>query len=72
MKMTENLIMNLTPHSRKIAIKKKASHPSSTREPDLNFRKLVDKASWNHNETRGNRTTKTSVCERCSYNNLTY
>ena len=27
----------------KIAIKKRASHPSSIREPDLDFRKLVDK-----------------------------
>ena len=28
---------------KKIAIKKRASHPSSIREPDLDFRKLVDK-----------------------------
>ena len=42
-KMTEILMMNLTPQLRKIAIKKKASHPSSIREPDLDFRKLVDK-----------------------------
>ena len=41
--MTEILMMTLTPHLRKIAIKKRASHPSSTREPDLDFRKLVDK-----------------------------
>ena len=33
----------LTPQLRKIAIKKRASHPSSIREPDLDFRKLVDK-----------------------------
>ena len=33
--------MTLTPKLRKIARKKRASHPSSTREPD--FRKLVDK-----------------------------
>ena len=31
-----------TPQLRKIAIKKRASHPSSIREPDLDFRKLVD------------------------------
>ena len=41
--MTEILIKTLTPHLRKIAIKKRASHPSSTRELDLDLRKLVDK-----------------------------
>ena len=41
--MTEILLMTLTPQLRKIAIKKRASHPSSIREPDLDFRKLVDK-----------------------------
>ena len=41
-KMTEILMMTLTPQLRKIAIKKRASHRSSTREPDLDFRKLVD------------------------------
>ena len=35
--------MTLTPQLRKIAIKKGASHPSSIREPALDFRKLVDK-----------------------------
>ena len=40
--MTEILMMTLTPQLRKIAIKKRASHPSSIREPDLDFRKLVD------------------------------
>ena len=37
-KMTEILMMTLTPQLRKIA-----SHPSSIREPVLDFRKLVDK-----------------------------
>ena len=41
--MIEFLMMTLTPQLRKIAIKKRASHPSSIREPDLDFRKLVDK-----------------------------
>ena len=41
--MTEILMMTLTPQLRKIAINKRASHPSSIREPDLDFRKLVDK-----------------------------
>ena len=42
-KMTEILMMTLTPQLRKIAIKKRASHPSSIRKPGLDFRKLVDK-----------------------------
>ena len=42
-KMTEILMMSLTPQLRKLAIEKRASHPSSFREPDLDFRKLVDK-----------------------------
>ena len=41
--MTEILMMTLTPQLRKVAIKKRASHHSSIREPDLDFRKLVDK-----------------------------
>ena len=41
--MTEISMITLTPQLRKIAIKKRASHPSSIREPDLDFRKLVDK-----------------------------
>ena len=42
-KVTETLMMTLTPQLQKLAIKKRASHPSSTREPDLDFRNLVDK-----------------------------
>ena len=42
-KMTEILIMTRTAQLKKIAIKKRASHPSSIRELDLDFRKLVDK-----------------------------
>ena len=42
-KMTEILMMTLTPQVRKTAIKKRASHPSSIREPDIDFRKLIDK-----------------------------
>ena len=41
--MTDTLIMTLATQLRKLAIKKRASHPSSIREPDLDFRKLVDK-----------------------------
>ena len=36
-KLTEILLMTLTPQLKKIAIKKRASHPSSIREPDLDF-----------------------------------
>ena len=42
-KKTEILMMTLTTQLRKIAIKKRASHPSSIREPDKGFKKLVDK-----------------------------
>ena len=42
-KMTEVLIITSTPQLRKMGIKKKASHSSSIREPDIIFRKLVDK-----------------------------
>ena len=42
-KMTEILMMTLTLQLRKMAIKKRASHPSSIREPNLDFRKLIDK-----------------------------
>ena len=42
-KMTEILMMTSTQQLRKIAIKKRASHPSSIRKPGLDFRKLVDK-----------------------------
>ena len=35
--------MILTPQLRKLAIKKRASHTSSSREPGLNFRRLADK-----------------------------
>ena len=41
--MTEILMRTLTPQLQKIAIKKGASHPSSIRDPDIDFRKLVDK-----------------------------
>ena len=42
-KFTEFLMMTLTPQLRKIAIKERASLLSSIREPDLDFRKLVDR-----------------------------
>ena len=42
-KKTEILMMTLTPQLQKIPIKKRASHTSPIREPDLDFRKLVDK-----------------------------
>ena len=42
-KMTEILLMTLTPQLQEIALKKRASHPSPIREPDLDFRKLIGK-----------------------------
>ena len=41
--MTEIQMVTLTPQLRTIAIKDRASHPSSVREPDINFLKIVDK-----------------------------
>ena len=41
--MTEILMMTLTAQLRKIVIKKRKSHLSSIREPDTDFRILVDK-----------------------------
>ena len=41
--MTEVSMMTPTSQLQKIARKKRASHPSSFREPDIDFRKLVDK-----------------------------
>ena len=42
-KIIEIVMMTSTPQLRKIALKKRASHPSSIQKPDLDFRKLVDK-----------------------------
>ena len=36
--------MTLLPHLRKLAIQKRASHLSSIREPDIDFRKLIEQA----------------------------
>ena len=41
--MTKVLVMTLTPQLQKLAIKKRVSHPSSVREPNIDFRKLVEK-----------------------------
>ena len=41
--MAKILMMTLTPQLQKIAIKKRAPHPSAIREPDLYFRKQADK-----------------------------
>ena len=61
-KMTEILMMTLTPQLRKIAIKKRASHASSIREPDLDFRKLVDKIE------QAEITMKREETEKLNYN----
>ena len=49
----------LSPQLREMAIKKGASHPSSIREPELDFRKLVDKLE--QAETGRDRQCKVSV-----------
>ena len=36
-------MMTPTAHLPKIALKKRASHSSSIRQPDIGFRKLIDK-----------------------------
>ena len=41
-KMTQVLMMTLTPQIQKIVIKKRASHKPSIREPDIDFQKLAD------------------------------
>ena len=55
-KMTEILMMTLTPQLRKIAIKKRASHPSSNSRTRFRFSKTSrqTRTSRNHNETRKN------------------
>ena len=63
-KMTEILMMTVTPQLRKIAIKKRASHPSSIREPDLDFRKPVDKLE------QAEITMKLEETENLNYNML--
>ena len=48
----------------KIAIKKRASHPSSVGEPDLDFRKLVFKLKQaKHHEIRRNSKAKATICQ---------
>ena len=61
--MTEILMMTLTPQLRKIAIKKRASHPSSIREPDLDFSKTSRqiRTSRNHDETRRNGESEITI-----------
>ena len=50
--MTEILMMSLTPQLQKVAIKQRAIHPSSIREPDLDFRKLVEKLEQAESTTK--------------------
>ena len=57
-KMTEILVLTLTPQLRKIAIKKRASYPSSIRELDLDFRKLEDKLEQSEITTKKKETEK--------------
>ena len=61
--MTEILMMTLTPQLRKIAIKKRASHPSSIREPRFRFSKTSRqiRTSRNHDETRRNGKSEITI-----------
>ena len=63
-KNDRNLKITLTPELRKIANKKRASHPSSIREPNLDFRKLVDKLE------QAEITMKLEETETLNYNTL--
>ena len=63
--------MTLTPQLRKTAIKKRASHPSSNREHDIDFRKLVDKLEQADYETAKNRKVKNTIAKERPYNNFT-
>ena len=56
--------MTPTPQLQKIAIKKIASHPSSIREPDLDFRNLVDKLEQAEitMTLEKNRKSQTTIC----------
>ena len=60
--MTEILMMTLRPQLPQIAIKKRESHPSSIRQPDLDFRKLVD------NLEQAEITMKLEETENSNYN----
>ena len=50
--------MTLTPQLRKTAIKKRASHPPSIREHNIDFRKLVDKLEQAEITTKLQKTEK--------------
>ena len=62
--MTEVLMMNVIPQLR--AIKKRASHLSSVRETDTDFRKLVDKLEQAEN------TRKLEETENLKIQNVNY
>ena len=63
-KMTEILMMTLTPQLRKIAIEKRASHPSSIQEPNIDFRKLKEKVEQAKNNYETGRNRKLTITKR--------
>ena len=69
--MKEVLMMTLTPQLRKKAIKKRASHISSIREPDIDFQKLVDKLEQAEITMKMEETEKLKLQYSHPYNHLT-
>ena len=71
--MTKILMMTLTPQLHEIAIKKRASYPSSIREPDIVFPKnsRQNRSSRNQHETGINGKLQITICKKCSSNNFT-
>ena len=71
-KMSEILMMTLLPKLRKIAVKNRASNPSSIRELDIDFRKLVEKLKQAGITIKLELTIKIKITKRKKYTiNLT-
>ena len=65
-------MMTLTSQLRKIALKKKASHPSSIRKPDIDFRKVVDKLEQADTIRNAKKKLKTTKCKQNLDKNFSY
>ena len=62
-KLTKISLMTLTPQFWKRAIEKRASHPSSIREPDLDLWKLVDKLEQAEITMKLEKTETATICQ---------
>ena len=64
--------MTLTSQLQKISKKKRVSHPSSIREPDKDFRNLLDELEQAEitMKQEGNRKVKTTIRKQCIKNNF--